>query len=147
MNPIANPAREAVTSAVENPRSLLKVALLRFETLLAVVLVVEIVLFNQTATNFSTQDNCFEILRLSVEIGLLALVMTPVILTGGIDLSVGSLLGLCAVLFPRSKVALGNALAVEAGLAARENYCSNAKPPKNCTSSGSGTVSSPCSIG
>jgi ribose/xylose/arabinose/galactoside ABC-type transport system permease subunit len=92
MNPIANPARE--TGAPK-----WKAALFRFETLLAVVLVVEIVLFNQTATNFSTQDNCFEILRLSVEIGLLALVMTPVILTGGIDLSVGSLLGLCAVLF------------------------------------------------
>jgi len=34
-----------------------------------------------------------------VEIGLLALAMTPIVLTGGIDLSVGSLLGLCAVLF------------------------------------------------
>ena len=32
-------------------------------------------------------------------IGLLALVMTPIILTGGIDLSVGSTLGLCAVVF------------------------------------------------
>ena len=33
--------------------------------------------------------------RLSVEIGLLALALTPVIVTGGIDLSVGSLMGLC----------------------------------------------------
>jgi rhamnose transport system permease protein len=41
----------------------------------------------------------FEVLRLSTEIGLLAQVMTPIILTGGIDLSVGSLLGLCAILF------------------------------------------------
>ncbi|HEV7868396.1 MAG TPA: ABC transporter permease, partial [Chthoniobacteraceae bacterium] len=48
---------------------------------------------------FGTWDNTFDILRHSVEIGLLALVLTPVILTGGIDLSVGSLLGLCAVLF------------------------------------------------
>lgn len=38
-------------------------------------------------------------MRHSVEIGLLALAMTPIILTGGIDLSVGSLLGLCAILF------------------------------------------------
>src|SRR5205807_6271538 len=30
---------------------------------------------------------------------LLALALTPVIVTGGIDLSVGSLLGLCAILF------------------------------------------------
>jgi rhamnose transport system permease protein len=55
--------------------------------------------FNSVGRNFSTLDNTFDILRHSVEIGLLALVMTPVILTGGIDLSVGSLLGLCAILF------------------------------------------------
>jgi rhamnose transport system permease protein len=48
---------------------------------------------------FATLDNQFDILRHSVEIGLLALVMTPVIITGGIDLSVGSLLGLAAVVF------------------------------------------------
>ena len=39
--------------------------------------------------------------RASVEIGLLALALTPVIVTGGIDLSVGSLMGLCAVVFGR----------------------------------------------
>ena len=91
-NPIANPAREVGTPKWKS-------LLFRFETLLVVVLIAELFIFNQSATNFSTQDNAFEILRLSVEIGLLALVMTPVILTGGIDLSVGSLLGLCAVLF------------------------------------------------
>jgi ribose/xylose/arabinose/galactoside ABC-type transport system permease subunit len=48
---------------------------------------------------FGTLDGQFDICVHSVEIGLLALVMTPVILTGGIDLSVGSLLGLCAILF------------------------------------------------
>src|SRR5262249_37321108 len=37
--------------------------------------------------------------RSSVEIGLLALGLTPVIVSGGIDLSAGSLLGLSAVLF------------------------------------------------
>src|SRR2546427_8271099 len=46
-----------------------------------------------------TPSNAFEVLRLSVEIGLLALAMTPVIVAGGIDLSVGSLMGLSAVLF------------------------------------------------
>jgi len=48
---------------------------------------------------FGTLDRQFDILRHSCEIGLLALALTPVILTGGIDLSVGSLLGLSAVLF------------------------------------------------
>ena len=37
-------------------------------------------------------------MRLGVELGLLALA-TPVIVTGGIDLSVGSAMGLCAVVF------------------------------------------------
>jgi rhamnose transport system permease protein len=32
-----------------------------------------------------------------VELGLLALALTPVIITGGIDLSVGSMMGLAAV--------------------------------------------------
>src|SRR5438874_2115037 len=76
-----------------------KSLLLRFETLLVVVLIIEVVIFANTAENFTTTGNALEILRLSVELGLLALVMTPIILTGGIDLSVGSLLGLCAILF------------------------------------------------
>lgn len=71
----------------------------RFETLLVAVLAIECLVFTRTGTNFATQGNAFEVIKLSVEIGLLALVMTPVILTGGIDLSVGSLLGLCAVCF------------------------------------------------
>ena len=85
-----------------------KSALFRYETLLAVVLVAEWVLFYHygTTTNrrgvvvgFGTVDRQFDILRHSCEIGLLALALTPVILTAGIDLSVGSLLGLCAILF------------------------------------------------
>ena len=48
---------------------------------------------------FGTLDRQFDILRHSCEIGLLALALTPIILTAGIDLSVGSLLGLCAILF------------------------------------------------
>lgn len=91
-NPISNPA-------LANPRPAWKAALLSFEALLIAVLVIELVVFNYTAENFSNTENGFEILRLSVEIGLLALVMTPVILTGGIDLSVGSLLCLCGICF------------------------------------------------
>ena len=80
----------------------------RHETLLLLVLVVEWLLFYHygTTTNrrglvvgFGTLDRQFDILRHSCEIGLLALALTPIILTAGIDLSVGSLLGLCAVVF------------------------------------------------
>lgn len=72
---------------------------LRHETILLLVLVLEVLLFNAIGRRFLTADNIANIVRQSVEIGLLALVVTPVILTGGIDLSVGSLLGLCAVTF------------------------------------------------
>src|SRR5215831_17066907 len=86
----------------------LKKFLLRHETILLVVLVVEWLLFYYFGTSvnrrgmtvgFGTMDRQFDILRHSCEIGLLALALTPIILTGGIDLSVGSLLGLSAILF------------------------------------------------
>src|SRR5438477_4625008 len=69
------------------------------EGVLALLLAVEIAVFSVLGTHFLSTENAFEIVRGSVEIGLLALAMTPVIVSGGIDLSVGSLLGLSAVLF------------------------------------------------
>jgi len=67
------------------------------EWALVLVLLVECVIFSFTGNNFLTPTNAFEVTRLSVEIGLLALVLTPVIISGGIDLSVGSMMGLAAV--------------------------------------------------
>ena len=72
---------------------------LRHETLLLLVLIAETAYFFSFARNFGTVDNISNIVRHSAEMGLLALAMMPVILTGGIDLSVGSLMGLCAVIF------------------------------------------------
>lgn len=69
------------------------------EAILVTLLIAEFLFFNATGRRFATIDNLFNIVRHSVEIGLLALVMTPIILTGGIDLSIGSTLGLCAILF------------------------------------------------
>lgn len=68
-------------------------------TALCALILIEILLFSLTGKNFFSLDNAFEIPRLSLEIGLLAVALTPVIVTCGIDLSVGSLLGLCAILF------------------------------------------------
>jgi len=76
-----------------------KAGLFRHETILLAVLLAEWFYFDSVGRRFGTLDNTFDILRHSSEIGLLALVMTPIMLTGGIDLSVGSLLGLCAILF------------------------------------------------
>jgi rhamnose transport system substrate-binding protein len=69
------------------------------EWILAVFIAAEILLFSFTGRNFFSLTNFFECIRLGVEIGLLALALTPVIVTGGIDLSVGSMMGLCAVTF------------------------------------------------
>ncbi|MBV9940449.1 MAG: substrate-binding domain-containing protein, partial [Acidobacteriaceae bacterium] len=66
---------------------------------LAVLIAFEIALFSVTGQNFFSWANFFECIRLAVEIGLLALALTPVIVAGGIDLSVGSMMGLCAVCF------------------------------------------------
>ncbi len=69
------------------------------EWILLGALSAEIAFFAAIAQNFFTLENFFEILRLSVELGLLAIALTPIIVTGGIDLSVGSMMGLAAVLF------------------------------------------------
>src|SRR4051812_1818282 len=69
------------------------------QQILIALLAFEVVVFAAIGTNFLTRPNAFEVLRLSVEIGLLAVALTPVIVSGGIDLSVGSLMGLSAVLF------------------------------------------------
>jgi rhamnose transport system permease protein len=66
---------------------------------LLVALLAEIAIFSVIALNFFTLDNFFEVVRFSVELGLLAVALTPVIVTGGIDLSVGSMMGLAAVVF------------------------------------------------
>jgi rhamnose transport system permease protein len=68
------------------------------QTVLVALLAVEVAVFAALGTNFFTPANAFEVVRLVVEIGLLALALTPVIVTGGIDVSVGSLMGLAAVL-------------------------------------------------
>src|SRR5205809_719747 len=64
---------------------------------LGLLLAAESAIFALVGTGFWTADNGIEIVRSSVEIGLLALAMTLVIVSGGIDLSVGSLMGLSAI--------------------------------------------------
>jgi len=70
-----------------------------YEGALLLILLVECAVFAVVGNNFLTSINAFEVLRSSVEIGLLALALTPIIISGGIDLSVGSMMGLAAVVF------------------------------------------------
>src|SRR5580704_613311 len=67
------------------------------EWVLLAVLIVECGVFGVAGNNFLTVANAFEVTRLAVEVGLLALALTPIIVAGGIDLSVGSMMGLAAV--------------------------------------------------
>jgi rhamnose transport system substrate-binding protein len=69
------------------------------EWVVLLALVAEVALFGLTAPSFPTVANFFEVVRLSVELGLLAVALTPIIIAGGIDLSVGALMGLAAVTF------------------------------------------------
>jgi rhamnose transport system substrate-binding protein len=66
---------------------------------LVLALVAEIAVFSIVAQNFFTAANFFEVTRFSVELGLIAVALTPVMIAGGIDLSVGSMMGFAAVAF------------------------------------------------
>jgi rhamnose transport system substrate-binding protein len=87
------------------------------EWVLALALAVELGIFSAIGENFFTLVNFFEVVRLSVELGLLALAMTPIMITGGIDLSVGSLMGLSAVAFGALWRDAGFPIAAAAGVA------------------------------
>ncbi|MBN9027116.1 MAG: ABC transporter permease [Rhizobiales bacterium] len=73
-------------------------SLLRHETILAILLVIVLFALASQSDRFFTTANLLNQGRLMAEVGLVALAMTFVIVTGGIDLSVGSILGLTAIL-------------------------------------------------
>ena len=73
-------------------------ALVRRESILAVLVVVAFALLAQRSDQLFTAANLLNQGRFMTEVGLVALTMTFVIVTGGIDMSVGSILGLSAIL-------------------------------------------------
>jgi rhamnose transport system substrate-binding protein len=93
---------------------------MQVRTALIVALGAEVALFAAIAPHFLTVGNLTEITRSSVELGLLALALTPIIVSGGIDLSVGSMMGLAAVVFgaaaARGSVVIAAALALLVGV-------------------------------
>jgi rhamnose transport system permease protein len=72
--------------------------LLRHETVLALLVCLALATLAFLSDRFFTPENLLNQGRLMSEVGLVALAMTFVIITGGIDLSVGSILGLSAIL-------------------------------------------------
>ena len=67
------------------------------EVVLVTGLIIAVLYMNSLSPAFLSPSNFFQITRISAEIGLIALGMTLVIITGGIDLSVGSILGLSGI--------------------------------------------------
>lgn len=90
-------SNQATNSGARVPAALAHHRAAPRSVLLAIALAVLVAFFGLIGTNFFTAQNALEVGRLSVELGLLALALTPVIMTGGIDLSVGALMALSAV--------------------------------------------------
>jgi rhamnose transport system permease protein len=72
--------------------------LLRQEMILFYILLAGIALMASLSDVFLTPENLLNQGRLTTEIALIALPMTLIIITGGIDLSVGSIAGLTAIM-------------------------------------------------
>ncbi|MBA3869000.1 MAG: ABC transporter permease [Chloroflexota bacterium] len=87
-------------------------ALLKQETVLAIILVIGVLVLATQTDKFLTTDNILNQGRLLTEVALMALPMTFIIITGGIDLSVGSILGLTAIVLGYSWKNLGMPLEV-----------------------------------
>lgn len=81
---------------MENKKFNLKSFLAQYAIVL--VLIVLVVFFSLRAPQFLKSTNIFNILRQVAINGIIAVGMTMVLLTGGIDLSVGSIVGLSCVL-------------------------------------------------
>ena len=90
--------------------------LIRHETILVVLVVIALIVLSNQSDKFFTVNNILNQGRLMTEVGLIAIIMTFVIVTGGIDLSVGSILGLVAILLGVFWKNLGLPLPVAIGL-------------------------------
>src|SRR5499426_2568856 len=102
--------------ALERPLARLRGLAFRHEGVLLTILVAALAVLALQSDVFLTADNLLNQGRLMAEVGLVALPMTFVIVTGGIDLSVGSVLGLCAIVlgygWKNLGLPLGGAIAV-----------------------------------
>lgn len=82
-------------------QSLLKSIGKRRESSVVIALIVMIIIMSMSSPYFLTEQNLFNVLRNMSSIMVIAIGMTMVIITGGIDLSVGSTLGVSAMLAAR----------------------------------------------
>lgn len=80
-----------------------------------VAAVIAVAVLSVTTDTFATQQNLFNVTRNFAFVGIIALGMTAVIITGGIDLSVGSIVCLAGIVLG---VVMNHGYSFEAGIAA-----------------------------
>ena len=90
-------ANPAVQPSSSEPSRLQRI-LLRQESILFIILVAGVLLLSMQSDVFLTPENLLNQGRLAGEVALIALPMTLIIITGGIDLSVGSIMGLASIM-------------------------------------------------
>jgi ribose transport system permease protein len=78
-------------------RSFLGRMMLTQEMWIALAIIVLGCAVSLISAKFATSGNLLNVLQNACFIGIMALGMTPVLISGGIDISVGSILGLCSV--------------------------------------------------
>ena len=88
---------KAVNSRNPTPGEKLRHLLISQEGVLFVIMLVSVLFLATRTDKFLTVDNLLQQGRFMAEVGLIAIPMTYIIITGGIDLSVGSILGLTAI--------------------------------------------------
>jgi rhamnose transport system permease protein len=89
-------SEKSVPSVTSTPR--LRDRILNREVVLFIILILVALMLSTQSDQFLKLDNILNQGRLLTEVALVALPMTLIIITGGIDLSVGSILGLTAVM-------------------------------------------------
>jgi ribose/xylose/arabinose/galactoside ABC-type transport system permease subunit len=82
--------------------------LARREVIVLLIIVAGSVIFNFTHRSFLTGDNIVSILSNVAVVAIISIGMTMVIVTGGIDVSIGSMLALCMLFSAKTMVAGGN---------------------------------------
>lgn len=118
MTTMNKPSLEPVSER-QTFRHQLQNAALSQEGILFIILMITVAFLSTTNENFLTSSNLFNQGRVMAEVGLMALPMTFIIITGGIDLSVGSILGLSAIVvgYTWNNLGFPLELAMIAGLA------------------------------
>jgi len=122
MSELARPVDQqlaAPTPDRNSPRSAASRVARSLETRMLGVALVIVVALSVLSPYFLTRNNLFNILDQSVVVGLVAIGMTFVILTAGIDLSVGSVVGLTGIILglalKQFSIALAIPIAILAG--------------------------------